>query len=548
MLIATNNNIISDDLEYWLTNQNWYSKKEGEEACAICLKDFKLREQLTELGCRHYYHGSCIKEWLTRKNQCPLCRRPGYIVSKYRSYVEALVGHVPFSEDYRWHEGAISMIEKLYERGVSDYLHDSVDAFLMEISFNLLGMTRNMVSVNFPMSFLSSHGSIPSGIPIVCIKSLPSSFSDQTFITRCMRFETKHDGCGLARVETDRACNEVPPTVGMNHDHAPEVLLQFPKYGPTVGSTLNVACALLIITAWLDITSGLYEQAEPEKDKCHEDTGKKWPLSLLRRYQRCTRSVSIGSIVSIKVYRRVKPDQATRCIEKDNERWRTHLLKTEAEVKDCISRTCSRSKLIEYAEEVSLLCTKVMAEEDAFLVDNIEGGLCVDYTDTEIVGRCNSGSDKDKGKYIAEDSSSKKFLVSNFNNYKMVNSRPAMEQYNELLKILGQYTQYGLKMDESISVSSIIDKLPPSWKDFKHTLKHGKDVLSLVQLDSHLHIEESLRAQDSDKGKGKKVAGPSVNMTEEGKNKNNKQNKSKKCGFNANNSGSSSNKKPKLEC
>nr|GEW71489.1 zinc finger, CCHC-type [Tanacetum cinerariifolium] len=39
--------------------------------------------------------------------------------------------------------------------------------------------------------------------------------------------------------------------------------------------------------------------------------------------------------------------------------------------------------------------------------------------------------------------------------------------------ILGQYTQHGLKMDESISVSSIIDKLPPSWKDFKHTLKHG---------------------------------------------------------------------------
>nr|GFB01309.1 probable sulfate transporter 4.2 [Tanacetum cinerariifolium] len=34
------------------------------------------------------------------------------------------------------------------------------------------------------------------------------------------------------------------------------------------------------------------------------------------------------------------------------------LLKTEAEVKDCISRRCSRSKLIEYAEEVSPLCTK----------------------------------------------------------------------------------------------------------------------------------------------------------------------------------------------
>ncbi|GJV26857.1 zinc finger, CCHC-type containing protein [Tanacetum coccineum] len=153
-----------------------------------------------------------------------------------------------------------------------------------------------------------------------------------------------------------------------------------------------------------------------------------------------------------------------------------------------------------------------------------------------------------ESKYMAEDSSSKKFLVSNFNNYKMVDSRPVMEQYNELLRILGQYTQHGLKMDESISVSSIIDKLPPSWKDFKHTLKHGKDDLSLVQLGSHLRIKESLRAKDSDKGKGKEVAGPSVNMAEEGKNKNNKQNKGKKRDFKEHDSGSGSNKKPKLEC
>nr|GEU55374.1 hypothetical protein [Tanacetum cinerariifolium] len=83
--------------------------------------------------------------------------------------------------------------------------------------------------------------------------------------------------------------------------------------------------------------------------------------------------------------------------------------------------------------------------------------------------------------------------------------------------ILGQYTQHGLKMDESIYVSSIMDKLPPSWKDFKHTLKHGKDDLSLVQLE------------------------------EGGKKKHHKQNKGKKQS-NENNSGSRSNKKPKLEC
>ncbi|GKE28994.1 zinc finger, CCHC-type containing protein [Tanacetum coccineum] len=152
-----------------------------------------------------------------------------------------------------------------------------------------------------------------------------------------------------------------------------------------------------------------------------------------------------------------------------------------------------------------------------------------------------------RGHILNEDSSSKKFLVSNVNNYKMVDSRPVMEQYNEFLRILGQYTKHGLKMDESIYVLSIIDKLPPYWKDFKHTLKHGKDDLSLVQLGSHLRIEESLRAQDSDKGKGKKVGGPSVNMTEKGKNKHNKQNKGKKRS-NEYISGSSSNKKPKLKC
>ncbi|GJU50151.1 zinc finger, CCHC-type containing protein [Tanacetum coccineum] len=107
-----------------------------------------------------------------------------------------------------------------------------------------------------------------------------------------------------------------------------------------------------------------------------------------------------------------------------------------------------------------------MAEEDAFLVDNVEGGLCVDYTDARIVGRCNSGSNKDKGK-----------------------SRRMMTTY------------------AGSCIECIIDKLPPSWKDFKHTLKHGKDDLSLVQLGSHLRIEESLGRKDSDKGKGKEVAG-----------------------------------------
>ncbi|GJV01515.1 zinc finger, CCHC-type containing protein [Tanacetum coccineum] len=100
----------------------------------------------------------------------------------------------------------------------------------------------------------------------------------------------------------------------------------------------------------------------------------------------------------------------------------------------------------------------------------------------------NDDYDSLEAKYMAEDESSKKFLVSNFTNYKMTDSRPVMEQYNELLGILGRFTQHKMNMDGAIQVSCIIDKLPSSWKDFKHTLKHLKEELTLVELGSHWPI------------------------------------------------------------
>ncbi|GJV78204.1 hypothetical protein Tco_1509788, partial [Tanacetum coccineum] len=62
-------------------------------------------------------------------------------------------------------------------------------------------------------------------------------------------------------------------------------------------------------------------------------------------------------------------------------------------------------------------------------------------------------------------------------------------------------------MDEAILVSYVIDKLPSSWKYFKHTLKHKKEEMTLVELGSHLRIEESLKVQESDKPKSNNVVG-----------------------------------------
>ncbi|GJY77382.1 zinc finger, CCHC-type containing protein [Tanacetum coccineum] len=57
-----------------------------------------------------------------------------------------------------------------------------------------------------------------------------------------------------------------------------------------------------------------------------------------------------------------------------------------------------------------------------------------------------------EAKYMVKDASSKKFLVSNFTNYKMTDFRPVMEQYNELLGIIGRFTQHKMNMDAAIQV------------------------------------------------------------------------------------------------
>nr|GEV79549.1 hypothetical protein [Tanacetum cinerariifolium] len=48
------------------------------------------------------------------------------------------------------------------------------------------------------------------------------------------------------------------------------------------------------------------------------------------------------------------------------------------------------------------------------------------------------------------------------------------------------------------------------FKDFKRTLKHQKEELTLVELGSHLRIKESLRVHDNDKLKRNNADGPSV--------------------------------------
>ena len=46
--------------------------------CPICLDKVKQGEDVASLPCAHTFHHSCISLWLTRHNQCPVCRTAAF--------------------------------------------------------------------------------------------------------------------------------------------------------------------------------------------------------------------------------------------------------------------------------------------------------------------------------------------------------------------------------------------------------------------------------------------------------------------------------------
>ncbi|BAD82497.1 RING-H2 finger protein RHG1a-like [Oryza sativa Japonica Group] len=47
---------------------------EMEKKCSICQEEFEANEEMGRLDCGHSYHVYCIKQWLSQKNVCPVCK------------------------------------------------------------------------------------------------------------------------------------------------------------------------------------------------------------------------------------------------------------------------------------------------------------------------------------------------------------------------------------------------------------------------------------------------------------------------------------------
>ncbi|KAG5631850.1 hypothetical protein H5410_003567 [Solanum commersonii] len=96
---------------------------------------------------------------------------------------------------------------------------------------------------------------------------------------------------------------------------------------------------------------------------------------------------------------------------------------------------------------------------------------------------------------LAKEASSKKFLVSNYMEFEMVDDKSITEQEFQLRG--NKISTSRIDLDENFHVGAIVSKLPPSWKEYKSKLLHKKEDLTLEQLLHHLQIEQEPLYRDN---------------------------------------------------
>jgi len=76
--VGTETRGLSDELISYLESSKYksgfFSKKGKQDECVICQDEYKNRERLITLPCRHYFHASCITKWLKIEKTCPICK------------------------------------------------------------------------------------------------------------------------------------------------------------------------------------------------------------------------------------------------------------------------------------------------------------------------------------------------------------------------------------------------------------------------------------------------------------------------------------------
>ena len=97
-----------------------------------------------------------------------------------------------------------------------------------------------------------------------------------------------------------------------------------------------------------------------------------------------------------------------------------------------------------------------------------------------------------KAIHLVEAASSKKFLISNYMEFKMVDDQSITEYVQEFQLIANKIAISGIDLDENFHAGAIVSKLPLSWKEYIRELLHKKEDLTLEELLQHFQIEQEI--------------------------------------------------------
>ncbi|XP_050211805.1 uncharacterized protein LOC126661963 [Mercurialis annua] len=128
-----------------------------------------------------------------------------------------------------------------------------------------------------------------------------------------------------------------------------------------------------------------------------------------------------------------------------------------------------------------------------FILNALSDDLYDYYNDGKIAKETWEALQK---KYDTKEAGTKKYAVSRYLKYQMSDEKSVEAQSHELQKIAHEIISESMVLDEQFQVAVLIDKLPPSWRDFKNSFRHKTKEFSLENLITHLRIEEEARKHD----------------------------------------------------
>jgi len=100
-----------------------FEDDDDEEVCTICMCEIVDGDRIGALKCKHNFHVNCLKQWLRRKNVCPLCLVPNVASPRCKQQQQSRRDDDAYGDNISWILNGVGM----GERSVTSLTIDTTD-------------------------------------------------------------------------------------------------------------------------------------------------------------------------------------------------------------------------------------------------------------------------------------------------------------------------------------------------------------------------------------------------------------------------------------